>query len=114
MDHEGLKKKWEPTTDGALSELAMYWKLLRMGITGVDQRRRAAGDSFSHAAHGVGLVIGFVSGQLQMEIGTRRFLLDPGDLLYIPANSAHSARVLGNEPTIYLIGGVVKTQLENS
>ncbi len=103
-------EKWDAMTDGALSELAMYQKLLRTGISGVSWHQRAPQDGYSHAAHGRGQLIGLISGHFKMDIGASQFVLGPGDLLYVPANAAHSARVLGNEPTIYLLGGAIKTQ----
>ena len=46
-----------------------------------------------------------VSGQLEItveNVGT--FLLDPGDRDFMPAETYHSARVIGDESVIYLIG----------
>ncbi len=100
-----LKEKWDATVDGALSELAMYRKFLRRGVLAVNRQRRPAGEAYSHPAHGTGQLIGLVSGQFQMDIGDRQFVLRPGDMLYIPANVAHSGRVLGCDPAVYLKGG---------
>ncbi len=105
----GLKKKWDSSADGSLCALTMYRKLLRVGVSGVSRQQRPPGESYSHEPHGTGQLIGLVSGDFQMNIACRQFTLHPGDLLYIPANTAHSGRVLGCEPSIYLKAGAVKT-----
>jgi quercetin dioxygenase-like cupin family protein len=46
-----------------------------------------------------------ISGSLELavkNIGT--FVLNAGDRDLMPANTFHSARVIGNEPVVYLIG----------
>ncbi|MBX3243279.1 MAG: cupin domain-containing protein [Acidobacteria bacterium] len=46
-----------------------------------------------------------ISGQLEItvqSVGT--FLLKAGDRDFMPANTYHSARVIGEEPVMYLIG----------
>lgn len=46
-----------------------------------------------------------VSGSLEItvqKVGT--FLLQAGDRDFMPANTYHSARVIGEEPVLYLIG----------
>ncbi|MCP4604829.1 MAG: cupin domain-containing protein [Proteobacteria bacterium] len=106
---QGLKAGWEATTDGALSELAMYQKLLRVGVSGISRQQRPPGETYAHPPHGKGVLIGLVSGHFQMDIGGQQFVLLPGDILYIPGTTAHSGTVLGNQPSIYLKGGATKT-----
>ncbi|HEX6127371.1 MAG TPA: cupin domain-containing protein [Pyrinomonadaceae bacterium] len=46
-----------------------------------------------------------ISGKLELEVcdvGT--FVLQPGDRDFMPAGTYHSARVLGDESVVYLIG----------
>lgn len=46
-----------------------------------------------------------VSGRLELEVrGAGTFTLEAGDRDYMPAGTQHSARVLGDEPVVYLIG----------
>ena len=47
-----------------------------------------------------------ISGILELNVedaGT--FILKPGDRDFMPAGTDHSAKVVGNEPVVYLIGG---------
>ena len=50
-----------------------------------------------------------ISGSLELmieNIGT--YVLEAGDRDFLPAHSWHSARVLGEEPVIYLVGEKIK------
>jgi quercetin dioxygenase-like cupin family protein len=45
-----------------------------------------------------------VRGALALEIAGREYVLGPGDRDWLPAGTAHSARVVGDEPVTYLVG----------
>ncbi len=46
-----------------------------------------------------------VSGQLEINVEfVGRFVLGPGDRDFMPANAYHTAKVLGSEPVVYLVG----------
>ncbi|MBX3292203.1 MAG: cupin domain-containing protein [Acidobacteria bacterium] len=46
-----------------------------------------------------------LSGRLELTVeGYGTFVLEAGDRDIMPAGTKHSARVLGNEPVVYLIG----------
>lgn len=46
-----------------------------------------------------------ISGMLELTIeNVGTFILGPGDRDFMPAGTYHSARVVSNEPVIYLIG----------
>lgn len=47
-----------------------------------------------------------ISGTLELNVeGAGKFLLMAGDRDFMPAGTNHSARVIGDEPVVYLIGG---------
>ena len=47
-----------------------------------------------------------ISGTLELNVeGAGKFLLMAGDRDFMPAGTDHSAKVVGNEPVVYLIGG---------
>lgn len=55
--------------------------------------------------HGEDQTHWIISGKLELEVervGT--FILEAGDRDFMPANIYHSARVIGDEPVVYLIG----------
>ena len=45
-----------------------------------------------------------VSGRLEITILSNIYLLEPGDRGYLPAETYHSARVVGDDPVVYLLG----------
>jgi quercetin dioxygenase-like cupin family protein len=45
-----------------------------------------------------------ISGSLKLAVGDTTYTLAPGDRDYLPANTIHSAFVVGTEPVRYLIG----------
>src|SRR5687768_11040790 len=50
-----------------------------------------------------------VSGNLEIVVErVGRYVLGPGDRDFMPADTYHTARVLGNEPVIYLVGELNK------
>src|SRR5687768_16388895 len=52
---------------------------------------------------------GIVSGNLEIVVErTGRYVLGPGDRDFMPADTYHTARVLGNEPVVYLVGELNK------
>ena len=49
-----------------------------------------------------------ISGILELTVdGAGTFVLEAGDRDLMPAGTVHSARVLGNEPVVYLIGSKI-------
>jgi len=47
-----------------------------------------------------------ISGTLELNVeGAGKFLLKAGDRDFMPADTNHSAKVIGDEPVVYLIGG---------
>lgn len=54
-----------------------------------------------------------VSGQLEINVEfVGRFVLGPGDRDFMPANAYHTAKVLGTEPVVYLVGEKLDEQRE--
>lgn len=51
-----------------------------------------------------------VSGTLEIDVEyLGRFVLGPGDRDFMPANAYHTARVIGEEPVVYLVGELKTT-----
>ena len=45
-----------------------------------------------------------VRGALALTVGGDEYVLRPGDRDWLPAGTMHAARVVGDEPTTYLVG----------
>jgi len=71
----------------------------------VYQWRDSAGAVYSEHFHGNDQSHWIILGSLELTVkdyGT--FVLNAGDRDIMPANTYHSARVVGDEPVVYLIG----------
>lgn len=50
-----------------------------------------------------------ISGSLEISVlGKGTFVLEAGDRDFMPAGTYHSARVVGDEPVVYLIGEMIE------
>jgi quercetin dioxygenase-like cupin family protein len=45
-----------------------------------------------------------ISGAIALEVGGEEYILRAGDRDFLPAGTVHAARVVGDEPVVYLIG----------
>lgn len=65
----------------------------------------AAGAVYADHEHGDDQCHWIISGTLELEVrGFGTVILNAGDRDFMPAGTVHSARVLGDEPVVYLIG----------
>ena len=65
--------------------------------------RDAAGTTYPWHTHTHGEVRWVISGSIKMCLrDEREIILNPGDRLDLPANTEHWAKVLSNEPVVYL------------
>lgn len=86
------------------------WKLRReMELDGyiVYEWSDRPGTTYEMHAHGDDQSHCIVSGELELTVeGFGTVVLSPGDRDFMPARTRHSARVLGDEPVVYLIGSL--------
>lgn len=83
---------------------AMKRKMVDEGY-GVFQWSDAPGAVYDVHEHPTDQSHWIISGRLELEVrdvGT--FVLGPGDRDFMPAGTIHSARVIGDQPVVYLIG----------
>src|SRR5947207_7081674 len=64
----------------------------------------APGTRYGPHAHAEDQSHWIVSGELELRVGHETYKLRAGDRDFLPANTIHSAFVLGDEPVVYLIG----------
>ena len=66
------------------------------------------GRTYGDHSHGEDQSHWIISGSLELTVeGFGKVVLEPGDRDFMPANTIHSARVIGDEPVVYLIGARV-------
>ena len=62
------------------------------------------GRTYGPHAHGENQSHWIVSGTLALTVDGEEYVLSSGDRDFLPAGTEHSARVVGGEPVVYLIG----------
>ena len=62
------------------------------------------GRTYAPHAHGEDQSHWIVSGALALTVDGREYVLRAGDRDFLPAGTVHAARVVGDEPVVYLIG----------
>ena len=95
--------RWDPAKDGPLSEPALQQKMERLGYE-VTRYVYAPGTCFPEHTHAVQKMDAVLSGRFRMTMEGRDVVLEAGDLLQIPAGTAHAAEVVGPDPVVSLDG----------
>ncbi|HXF94270.1 MAG TPA: cupin domain-containing protein [Nitrospiraceae bacterium] len=93
--------RWNPETDGPLSESALRRKLERLGYT-VTRYVYPPGTSFPDHTHHVDKMDAVVSGRFRLIVEGEETILEAGDILEVPRGVVHSAEVVGHEPVVSL------------
>lgn len=94
--------RWDSDSKPKAEELR---KILNQDGYSVYQWSDSAGASYSEHFHSNHQTHWIISGSLELTVkdyGT--FVLNAGDRDIMPANTYHSARIIGDEPVVYLIG----------
>jgi quercetin dioxygenase-like cupin family protein len=89
--------------DGPLSEKRMM-RLLEMEGYDVLVYTYRPGTVFPAHQHAQNKCDGVLSGTLRITVGEAAFDLGPGDRLYVPAGTSHSAAVVGEKTVVSLDG----------
>jgi len=94
---------WKAQVDGPLTLENVAKKLKSMGYHFVEQQY-APGTVFHEHSHDSQTKDAVISGRFKVRMQDKEAILEPGDILDIPAGIDHSAAVLGDEPVIVLEG----------
>ena len=95
--------QWKPIVDGPLTLENVAKKLKTMGYHFVEQQY-APGTVFHDHSHDNQTKDAVISGRFKVRMQDKEAILEPGDILDIPAGIDHSAAVLGDEPVVVLEG----------
>ena len=96
MSEEAIIKKWNHAQDGMLNDSNMSLKLKSMGYT-CCKYIFPPGTDFPDHTHNISKMDAITSGKFQMEIYGKTYILEPGDMIEIPKNTVHNAKVVGTE-----------------
>jgi len=94
---------WKVQADGPLTLENVAKKLKSMGYHFAEQQY-APGTVFHEHSHDNQTKDAVISGRFKVRMQDKEAVLEPGDILDIPAGIDHSAAVLGDEPVIVLEG----------
>ena len=93
-------EKWDESR-GGLSEKAMREWLEEQGYS-VARYTYPPGTYFPDHTHGIDKKDGVLKGRLRIKAAGTDYILEPGDVIEIPAGTVHDAEVLDNEAVISL------------
>src|SRR5215813_8425436 len=96
MQIEHWNEQW-----GELSEASLRKRLKSDGYS-VTRYDYPPGTYFSSHTHSFDKKDAVLSGRFLIRAKGREFILGPGDVLYVPAGTLHSAEVIGNETVLSL------------
>lgn len=94
-------QRWNPDTEGELTEKKMRHKLEQQGYS-VNRYVYTSGTYFPDHTHEVDKIDAVLSGHFRMTIGDQTVVLEAGDCLYVPQGATHSAEVVGADSVVSL------------
>ena len=94
---------WQRTS---APSIAMLKKLLASEGLDSYEWRDEAGTRYGEHTHTYDEIRWVVSGTLRVGVSGKTYLLGPGDRLDLPANTPHSAEVVGDNPVIYICASI--------
>lgn len=92
-------KLWEPDKDGTLSETALVNQLEKQGYR-CTRYTYPQGTYFAEHSHPVDKIDAVLKGRFKINMYGESIVLTAGDYIYIPANTPHSAEVIGDESVV--------------
>jgi len=94
-------RRWNPSTDGELTEKALRKKLEAQGYS-VSRYVYPPGTHFPEHTHAVDKIDAVIAGQFELLVDGTRNILGPGDSIAVPRGVPHTATVVGDEPVVSL------------
>ena len=93
--------RWDPDTDGELSEKALRRMLEAQGYS-VTRYVYPPGTHFPEHTHGVDKIDAVFAGRFELIVAGTRNVLGPGDWIAVPRGVPHTATVVGDAPVVSL------------
>ena len=94
-------ERWDPASDGPLTETALRAKLEREGFT-VHRYDYPPGTYFPDHTHGVDKKDAVLAGRFRLTVEGESAVLQQGDVAFVPRGAVHSAEVVGDETVVSL------------
>lgn len=94
-------ERWNRETDGELTETSFRRKIGKLGYR-VTCYTYPPGTMFDVHTHPVDKIDGVLSGRFRIGMHGDSAVLEPGDFVHVPAETEHTAEVVGSEPVVSL------------
>merc|ERR1711936_1083102 len=88
--------KWDKEKDGILTDKNMEEKLHNMGMR-CCKYDFSPGTNFPDHTHSFTKMDAITTGKFQMQMYGQTLVLEPGDIIEVPKNTVHNAKVVGME-----------------
>ncbi|XP_076452774.1 uncharacterized protein LOC143288306 isoform X2 [Babylonia areolata] len=93
-------EKWDTAKDGPLSEDSLKRKLEKQGYKYMCYTF-CPGTDFPDHTHSVSKKDAILTGRFEFGMYGQTVVLEPGDMVEVPSNTVHNARVLGTEQVVF-------------
>jgi len=93
-------EKWDSTCDGQLSVDNMERKLRKQGYNCM-MYEFGPGTNFPDHTHSVSKKDSIVTGRFQFTMFGETIVMEPGDMIEVPKNTVHNAKVVGNKTVTF-------------
>ena len=93
-------EKWNSERDGPLNEKSMRNKLKSQGYS-CTRYTFPPGTDFSDHTHSVSKKDSILSGQFRFAMLGKEVILQPGDMIEVPAGVVHNASVIGSASVVF-------------
>jgi len=93
-------EQWNSDKDGPLNETSMRNKLKSQGYS-CTRYTFPPGTDFPDHTHSVSKKDSIISGQFRFAMLGKEVILQPGDMVVVPAGVVHNASVVGKESVVF-------------
>ncbi|KAL8599970.1 hypothetical protein ACOMHN_038969 [Nucella lapillus] len=93
-------EKWDPAKDGILNEESLTRKLKKQGYN-YTKYTFSPGVNFPDHTHSVSKKDAILMGKFEFGMYGQTVILEPGDMVEVPQNAVHNAKVVGNENVVF-------------
>ena len=91
--------RWNPDTDGPLTEIALVNRLEKHGYS-CTRYTYPSGTCFPDHDHDVDKIDAVLQGKLRITMNGKSKILTPGTYIEVPRHTIHSAEVIGEEAVV--------------
>ena len=94
-------EKWDSSRDGDLTISNMEKKLEKQGYK-YTKYTFPPGTDFPDHTHDISKKDAIMTGRFEFQMYGEMVVMEPGDMVEVPKNTVHNARVVGNENVVFL------------